>query len=123
MSVTLTLGQTTVDLPDPSPGYPVRARKRQVVGRTAGGAIYVYDKGVATFQVDLPFESLTDAEKAALAGFFDNTVEGGLETFTYTDSNGAARTARFIEPRLNFVKVSANVWDVRLRLELNSLGT
>ena len=123
MSVTFTRGQTTVQLPDPSPGYPVRALKRQVLGRTAGGTVYAYDKGVDTFEAELPFDSLTDAEKAALADFFDSAAEGGLQTFTYADSNGADRTARFLETRLSFIKVSANVWDVHLRLELSSMGT
>jgi len=123
MGVTFALGETTVDLPDPSPGYPVRALKRQAVGRTEGGTVYVYDKGVETFEAELPFDSLTDSEKIALANFFDSTAEGGLQTFTYTDSNGTARTARLLDPHLAFIKVSANVWDVRLRLELSSLGS
>ena len=123
MSITFQGGETTLTLPDPLPGYPARAVRRQVVGRTAGGSVYVYDKGVETFEVELPFESLTDAEKAALAAFFDDVAQGCLQTFTYTDSNGTARTARFLDPRLAFVKVAANVWDARLRLELNSMGT
>ena len=123
MSITLKSGETTVTLPDPLPGYPVRARQRQAVGRTAGGSVYVYDKGVDTFEVELPLESLTDAEKNALVSFFDTLAKGCLETFTYTDSNGTARTARFLEPELSFVKVTANVWDVRLGLELASMGS
>jgi len=123
MSITLTLGETTVTLPDPLPGYPVRAIKRQTIGRTAGGTVYVYDKGVNTFEADVPFESLNDSEKAALATFFDETAAGGKNTFVYTDSNGAARTARFIESCLTFTKVAANVWDIRVRLELSSMGT
>ena len=123
MSVTFVLGETNVELPDPSPGYPVRAIQRQAVGRSAGGTLYVYDKGVETYEVEITFESLTDSEKSALQGFFDNDTEGCLNTFTYTDSNGTARTARFLEPRLEFIKISAGVWDVRIRLELNSMGT
>ncbi len=122
MSVTFTHDETTVTLPDPSPGYPVRGARRQLVGRTAGGVVYVYDKGIDTYEVDLPFESLTDAEKASLVDFFENTVSGGLQVFTYTDSAETARTARFIDPHLDFTKVVANVWDVRVRLELDSMG-
>lgn len=122
MSIILQNGEDIVTLPDPLPGYPVRAVRRQAVGRTAGGSVYVYDKGVDTFDVELPFESLTDVEKAALSDFFDTVVEGCLQTFTYTDSNAVSRTARFMTPRLDFVKVSSNVWDVRLHLELDSMG-
>ena len=123
MSNTFTRDATTISLPDPSPGYPVRARRRQAVGRTAGGTVYVYDKGVKTYEAELPFESLTATEKSDLVGFFEDTCQGGLQTFTYTDSNGTQRAARFIEPQLAFVKVAANVWDVGIRLELGSMGT
>ena len=122
MSVTMQKGTTTITLPDPAPGYPVRQVQPQAVGRTAGGSVYVYDKGVETFEVELPFESLTDAEKAALAGFFDQTAEGCRLTFTYTDSAGTARTTRFLDPALEFTKVCANVWDARVRLELASMA-
>ena len=123
MSITLASGEAAVTLPDPQPGYPARAVQRQAIGRTAGGSVYVYDKGVETFEVELPLESLTDEEKGALMNFFDTLAKGCLETFTYTDSNGSARTARFLEPGLSFVKVAANVWDVRLHMELASMGS
>ena len=123
MGVSLQRQTTTVTLPDPLPGYPVRAAHRQAVGRTAGGAVYVYDKGVKTFEVELHFESLSQSEKEALAAFFKDTAEGCLQTFTYSDSNGTARTARFLEPRLEFTKVAPSVWDVRFRLEINSIGS
>ena len=122
MSITLLNGADLLTLPDPIPGYPVRAVRRQAVGRTAGGSVYVYDKGVDTFEVELPFESLTDEEKDALSDFFDSVAEGCLQTFTYTDSNGAAHTARFITPKLDFTKVAAGVWDVRCHLELDDMG-
>ena len=123
MSVTFVLGETTVTLPDPAPGYPVRSARRQAVGRTAGGQTYVYDKGVTTTEALVPFESLTDAEKAALAAFFADEAEGAANTFTYTDSAAVAHTARFLDPRLDFVKVAGGVWDVRVRLELEPVGS
>jgi len=123
MSITLQSGENTVTLPDPLPGYPVRAVQRQAVGRTAGGSGYVYDKGVETYEVELPFESLSNSEKTSLATFYDGVAQGSLQTFTYTDSNGTQRTARFLDPRLSFIKVAANVWDVRFRLELSSIGS
>lgn len=123
MSVSFVLDATTVTLPEPPPGTPVRAVRRDVIGRTAGGTVYVYEKGVETFEVELAFESLSDGEKTTLTDFFDDTTDGCLNTFTYTDSNGTARTARFLEPHLEFTKVSANVWDVRIRLELSSMGS
>lgn len=120
MSATFQKDATVVSLPDPAPGSPARAVRRQAVGRTAGGTLYAYEKGAPTSEVELRFESLTDAERSALAGFFNTAAQGCRQSFTYTDSGGVAHTARFLDPTLDFVKVCANVWDVRLRLELTA---
>lgn len=122
MSITFARGSQTATLPDPVPGYPARQVRRQALGRTAGGTIYVYEKGVQSFEAELRFESLTDAEKEALREFFEEAAEGCRNTFTYTDSNGQAREARFLDPTLNLLKVCANVWDARVRLELASMA-
>ena len=122
MSVTLTKDAATVTLPGPNPGATASETKRQVLGRSAGGTVYTYDKGVDTYEIALTFESLTNAEKAALQSFFHATVDGVTSTLTYTDSSGNAYTARFLEPALAFRKVADNVWDVAFRLELSSMG-
>lgn len=121
MSVSFAKGETTVILPGPNPGYRSSAIKRQVLGRSAGGTLYTYDKGVTTFEVSLSFESLTNAEKEALCSFFHITVGGVTTSFTYTDSNGNSYEARFLEPELAFRKVAENVWDVTVRLELEKM--
>lgn len=118
MSVTLQKDQTSVDLSGPVPGCVSRIRKRQVLGRSAGGTVYAYDKGVDTWEAVLAFESVTDSEKAALVSFFDDTVDGTRETFTFTDETDSEFTARFLEPGLELLKVAHNVWDVRFTLEL-----
>jgi hypothetical protein len=120
MSVTFVRGETTVTLPDPTPGGAVRRERRQAVGRTAGGTVFVYEKGAATLQAELKFELLTDLEKEALQGFFDSEACGAKNTFTYTDSAGTAWTARFVEAALRLVKVCGNVWDAGVVMELES---
>ena len=122
MSVTFEKGETTVALPDPAPGYPVEAARRQTLGRTAGGTVYVYDKGQTRYAATLRFESLTDVQKNALASFFTTTTQGARETFTYADSNGTEYTARFLEETLEFLKVAGGVWDARLTLQLDAIG-
>jgi len=122
MSATFQKGETTVTLCNPIPGYASREVKRQLLGRSAGGTVYTYDKGVDTYEVELVFESLTNQEKADLQSFFDVTVDGVCQTFTYTDSAGNDYTARFLSAHLDFVKVANDVWDVALRLELNAMG-
>ena len=122
MSVTFQKGAASVTLPGPVPGSSAREAKRQAVGRSAGGSVYVYDKGVAVYEVSLTFESLTDQEKADLVVFFHDEAEGVLNTFTYTDSRGTEFTARFIGPELSLEKVAQNVWDVALVLELSEMA-
>ena len=120
-TITFVKGGTTVTLPGPAPGGVTRQRKAQNVSRSAAGDVYVYDKGVDRYEADLSFESLSDSEKADLLSFFDTTVDGAVETFTYTDTNGAAYAARITEPDLEFRKVAGGVWDVTLRLELSAI--
>ena len=122
MSVTFTKGGDSAALPSPIPGSLVLERKHQAIGRTADGTIYTYDKGVAIYEVQLAFESLTDTEKNELQNFFHTTVNGAVESFTYVDSANNNFTARMIDGTLRFRKVAANVWDVSLRLEIDGMG-
>ena len=122
MSITLQKDAASVSLPGPVPGYKARARKRQAIGRTAAGALYVYDKGIETYEITPVFESLTNAQKAALVSFCGTTVNGSQKTFTYTDENGAAFTARFLDSFIEFMKVAHDCWDVCFTLELSAMG-
>ncbi len=122
MAITFVLGSTTVSLPDPSPDYPVRDVLRQAVGRTAGGTVFVYQKGVQTYEAELSLAALSDTQKGDLTDFFADEAEGCRNTFTYTDPNSNAFTARFLDPTLEFVKAGSNVWDVILHLELSGMG-
>ena len=118
MSVLLKRDDAEVSLPDPAPGYALRVMRRQATGRTAGGGMVAYDKGIQTLEAEPLFESLTDTERDALEEFFQTAVQGCLGSFVYTDAAGVAWTARLLAPRLEFFKVCADVWDVRLRMEL-----
>ena len=122
MSVTFQKDSASVVLPGPIPGAEVRETKRQVVGRSAGGTLYAYDKGVVAYEVSLAFESLTDDEKDDLVAFFHDEADGVCNTFTYTDSRGTSFTARFLRPDLSIEKVAQDVWDVALVLELNEMA-
>jgi len=123
-STTITLQKgagTPVSLPGPSPDYAGRSDLHQALGRTMDGTVFVYDHGVTTYPVRPVLIGLSDAQKSSLETFFRTEVEGMLYTFTYTDTNGANFTARFIEDNLSFEKKSKNNWDVALPMELNSV--
>ncbi|MFH1558016.1 MAG: hypothetical protein ABII76_24695, partial [Pseudomonadota bacterium] len=89
--------------------------KHQGIGLTAGGTRYAYDKGVSRYEAELDFRGLTTAQKAALQGFFNSTVAGVSETWTYTDTAGGTFTARFLDPELRFDQIARGIWDVRIR--------
>ena len=118
MSVTFQKGAMAITLPGPVPGAEAREARRQAAGRTADGTAYVYDKGAPRHVVALRFESLTDAQRADLVGFFHDAVEGMRHAFTYTDSRGAPFTARLAAPDVSLTKVAQNVWDATVTLEL-----
>ena len=119
-TVTFVLGGTTVTLPAPVPGSTIREIKHQASFLFASGDRVAYDKGVDRYEIDLEFESLSVTELDNLQGFFHTTVDGVVTTFTYTDTNGTAHTARFLDPTLDVIKVAYNVYDVAVKLELGT---
>ncbi len=122
-TITFVSGNTTVTLPGPIPDYPVSHERRQNISRSASGTVYVYDKSVDIYEVELTFQSLSATQKASLDSFFGSTVQGGVTTFTYTDTNGTAYTARFLDGVLRYTKLASEVWDVSFKLDLSTVGT
>ena len=118
MPVTFAAQQHSITLPSPVPGAGHSRQKRQAAGRSAGGSLYVYEKGDDRRLVELSFESLDDPSREALEDFFAEHAKGRMHSFTYTDSGGAQFAARFAESDLRFTKVARNVWDVALSLEI-----
>ena len=77
--------------------------------------------GVDTYELRVEWESLTATEKTSLQSFFHGTVDGMTNTWTYTDENTTAFTARFLEPDLSFKKYGKNIFDVDVLLELSAM--
>ena len=102
MPVKFVSGATQAEIQNPVRGNSLKVKKYQTLGRTAGGTVYTYEKGTTTKEIELSFEELRESEKAALQSFFDTTVDGIQNTFTYTDHRGTAWTARFLEDELIF---------------------
>jgi len=121
MSTILTKNATVVTLPSPAQDYPLSQTKRQAMGRSAGGTVYAYDKGLSTFEVELTIENLTSTDRSNLQSFFSTTVNGVTATWTLTDSSGGTYTARFLDPVLQFEEHIRDNYRVRLRLELSAL--
>jgi len=119
LTVRFSKDTTTLRLPAPSPGSLHTLAKEQAAGLSAAGQRYVYDKGVDRRALALKFPTLTTAQKDALASFFDSTADGMMQTFTYTDADGTAWTARFASPDLAVQRVREDEWSVALQLEVS----
>lgn len=120
-SVLFSKDGTSVELPAPARFARTDLRLHQASGRTAGGELFVYELGGTVCRAELEFRLLTESQRDALAHFFEDVAEGMRKTWRYIHTDGREYTARFAEPALSFVQFAANVWDVRLRLELDSL--
>lgn len=107
----ITLRATTPDTSAPTtiPG---------VVHRTQGGSLVSYQVGPQYWEVTLQIKSLTGAQKDNLNSFFANNF---TLSFTYTDENGNAFTARFLDTSLQFVKAYRESWEVAIHLNLSAI--
>ncbi len=68
--------------------------------------------------LELQFLALMPEQKTAIADFFENTVVGMKETWTYVDQHGRHLPARFDEPALVFVVFEEGTWDLSTRIAL-----
>lgn len=102
MSVSLVSGGTTVNLQNPVLQNVEAVAVAQARGLSADGTRRRYGKGGVARRMLLEFADLRESEKTELEDFFDSTVDGADSTFTYTDHDGNAWTARFLSTELNF---------------------
>jgi hypothetical protein len=84
--------------PDRPPKLPMRRSSdypEQLTGETAGGILYVQDKGPMRETFELAFERITASDRDAALLFF-NAVRKSLNTFEYVDSEGTLHTLRWL---------------------------
>lgn len=67
----------------------------QLAGETAGGTLYVQDKGPKRERWELPFERIPQSDRDAALAFFD-AVKKSLSPFEYQDAAGALHTVRWM---------------------------
>ena len=117
-TTTLVRGATTLTLPIPMPGYTPAHTRAQAIGETADGTLYVYDKTVTHRVLTISWE-LSTAQKDAWLTFFDSTIVGCSNTFTYTDHLGVAHAnCRLRDPEPRLEKLPSNRF--RLTLEIHT---
>lgn len=106
MAVSFTYTATTVQLQNPVRSNKYARRAVHALGRTAGGQLYRYSKGVTLKRITLEFTEIRDVEKAAFESFFFTTVSGPTTDFTYVDHDGVSWNARFIRDTVDFEEIA-----------------
>ena len=67
----------------------------QLTGETAGGTLYVQDKGTKRETFELQFVQLTATDRNNALTFF-NSVKKSFNTFEYEDRNAVLHTVRWM---------------------------
>lgn len=79
----------------------------QFVGVSDDNTIRVFSLGVPKRTLTVIFEQLTPFDITDLEAFFnDPLVNWGVNSFTYTDETGNARTVRYLQPTFDPEQVS-----------------
>lgn len=85
-------------VPDKPPLLPVRSTTdypEQLTGETAGGTLYVQDKGPQRERFELTFERITQSDRDAARAFFV-AVKKSFSPFEYQDAEGTLHTVRWL---------------------------
>lgn len=105
MSVKFKLDTIEINLQNPQRENALSLKRFQAQGRSAGGKLYVYEKGIRVQTVALSFNELRQDEKNALEDFYQDVADGGLNIFQYTDHKGITWDAQFLNPSLEFTEI------------------
>lgn len=108
MPVRFTYSTTNIEIRNPERENVYELKKYQQLGRTAAGQVFVYEKGVETKKLELEFKNLRESEKDDLESFFDSTVDGIMNQFTYVNHRGETYTARLLDPVLRFTETRSH---------------
>ncbi|PIQ96546.1 MAG: hypothetical protein COV67_09040 [Nitrospinae bacterium CG11_big_fil_rev_8_21_14_0_20_56_8] len=110
-------GATTQWVPAKQPAFPNATPvdyPEQLVGESAGGTMYVQDKGVKRERFLLEWDRLTTADRDGALAFF-NTVKKAFLTFEYEDPGGTLHTVRWMNG-FNFSHVAQGRWSGSIEL-------
>jgi len=85
-------------LPVSGPEFPLETPvdyPEQLIGETAGGTLYVQDKGPKRETFDLEFLLMSKADRDNALVFF-NAVKKAFNAFEYEDGNGTLHSVRWV---------------------------
>ena len=106
-------GATTQWVPSRQPLFPAVEPvdfTEQLTGETAGGTLYVQDKGPKRETFELRFARIPEIDRDGALTFF-NAVKKAFNAFEFEDRNGALNTVRWM-----------NEFDLQLVIDLGNRG-
>ena len=110
------VGETTVDIPFPQPGYKCVPTRAQNVLRTWGGDVRVADRNVTWYVTEMVVR-MTTTEYALLLTFWHTTAKASYAEITWTDINETVHSnARFLGSELPTTNPAYGVVDVMFRI-------
>ncbi|MDE2098816.1 MAG: hypothetical protein KGL39_16305 [Patescibacteria group bacterium] len=118
INVSFTAGQTTLTLRATKPDTQAPTTVPGVVHRTQGGSLVSYQVGPQYFETTLQITGMSGQQKDALVSFF---AANFTKSWTYTDENGNAFTAQFLDISLPISKNMKESWDCNLHLNLSAM--
>lgn len=92
-------------VPASGPEFPLETPvdyPEQLTGETAGGTLYVQEKGVKRETFNLVFTLMTQVDRDSLLTFY-NTVKKSFNAFEYEDGNAVLHSVRWMN-QFNFQK-------------------
>lgn len=116
INVSFTSGATTISLRATKPDTQCPTTVPGVVHRTQGGSLVSYQVGPQYFETTLQITGMSNATKDALVAFFGANF---TKAFIYTDENGNAFTARFLDTSLPVSKNMRESWECAVHLNLS----
>lgn len=89
----------------------------QVQDRTAAGILQIEDLGVQVRRRSINFNLMSQADYDALLDWFLNVVNGGMETFEFTDEKGFAGDVKITDQIIDFTETSFERYSGSLNVE------
>ena len=89
----------------------------QVKDRTAAGSLQIETLGVTVRKRILSFNLMTLNDYNALIDWFINIVNGGKETFEFTDEKGIVGDAKITSNIIDFLEVDFELFSGSIELE------
>ena len=119
MSVTFDYSSNTAVIQNPLYPESLPELPRQELGRSDGGAHFVFIRGVAAKQINLQFRRLSQTDKDNLMTWIQDQANYMENTFTYTDPHGTGHEdMRLVSfGRWFYREQSSNLWAIELTLE------